>query len=256
MRRELFAFFIRYRENTFLKESNDACRMYVQGGYLTNIHHSFHIKIIVMKKTLFSIGLSVFLLLVFSCNDPQESKISTSVNTQKPGSGQPSPGKISMDDTLAAAQKWFALKALAEQYEQELLKRSERRNIGHLVPIDKPIGDAYMESYRTSLGTGTGADNTKAIIFSREQLAFYITYMDIVGKTRLQASYGRYDATLLTQRQLRDVELDARPGRNNKYTLIIGFPKTSTPAAGSTDYTDPFNIDGKVFYDDHHTSWP
>ncbi|RYG45697.1 MAG: hypothetical protein EOO01_17405 [Chitinophagaceae bacterium] len=175
-------------------------------------------------------------------------------------------------DSLKLIQQARLIDSLSKDYQKLLVARTKARTDYYNketkangvvnppfkdLPIDLPIGDVYMDSYRRSLSGSVGANNTRAVIITKKQLAFYLDYLTLSGEEEIQLSFGRYDKALLTSGGLIDRELNTRvPDRNNRYTLIAGLPVKPRPSGTVTRYTRPFEVGGTKFYDDWHEIWP
>ena len=153
-----------------------------------------------------------------------------------------------------AAGKWQELQALATQFSRRLdsIAKVRADSSQSVTPIDEAIGDVYIGSFRD----GAGANNTKAVMIPKDELAFFITYLDATGGNVVQASIGRYDKARLDAARLRDGMLESNMNKNLRYNLIFGIPIIPRPAPNAQKYMEPFILGASRKYSDWHDIWP
>jgi hypothetical protein len=158
---------------------------------------------------------------------------------------------------------------LIRKYSKNYIKRCEERsqkvekvnsslvNTGNIAdakeemypmkPVRPEIGRKYMESYATA----TNDDQTKGIALEIETVSFLYNYLLNNPRENLALGFARYDKEYIFP--LEDPDLTGNPGRNKRFTIMIGICEKGRqevrpfPGTGFLD---------SGFYDDWNQQWP
>lgn len=217
------------------------------------------------------------IVIVISCSN--EKQTSEAGITSTPDSTPVLAAAAAPKDLLKIDCDW--VDSLASDYEDSLVAMAGRnkafyieeapKRFPHLTedwkerPVNPLVADAYMNSYRRSLSTAVGTGNTRTVILSVKELAFYLNYLYKNRLDSIQFSFARLDLAALTADELTHRDLEQHTDRNNKYTLITGLPMLKADRR-VTRYSKPFRVPNTLglkdlpdtvdVYDDWHEIWP